>query len=103
MKRTAFLAGTAALPLAASAQSLTQITVASAPNDDLIGVLWGIESGAFRKAGLDVSLQKVQQRHGGRCGRRRRRDRYREIEPDLAAGRTLEGLSIRARCSGRHL
>jgi ABC-type nitrate/sulfonate/bicarbonate transport system substrate-binding protein len=59
MKRTAFLAGTAALPLAASAQSLTQITVASAPNDDLAGLLWALETGAFRKAGLDVVVQKA--------------------------------------------
>jgi len=60
MKRSIFLAGSAALlPLRAGAQTLTPITVASAPNDDLAGLLWGLESGAFRKAGLDVDLQKA--------------------------------------------
>jgi NitT/TauT family transport system substrate-binding protein len=60
MKRSAFLAGSAAvLPLAATGQTLTQITVASAPNDDLAGLLWALETGAFRKAGLDVVVQKA--------------------------------------------
>lgn len=60
MKRAGFLASAAALlPAAARAQALTQITVASAPNDDLIALLWGIESGAFRKAGLDIVIQKA--------------------------------------------
>ncbi|HEV8020939.1 MAG TPA: ABC transporter substrate-binding protein [Candidatus Lustribacter sp.] len=66
MKRAGFVAsigaigGAAALlPVAARAQTLTQITVASAPNDDLIALLWGIESGAFRKAGLDIVIQKA--------------------------------------------
>jgi NitT/TauT family transport system substrate-binding protein len=60
MKRTVFIAGTAALlPLAARAQNLTQISVASAPNDDLAGLLWALETGAFRKAGLDVEIQKA--------------------------------------------
>lgn len=61
MKRLAFLATSAALaarPVRGGTQTLTPVSVASAPNDDLIGVLWGIESGAFRKAGLDVTLQK---------------------------------------------
>lgn len=59
MKRAGFLAAAALLPVTARAQTLTQITVASAPNDDLIAMMWGIESGAFRKAGLDVVLQKA--------------------------------------------
>jgi NitT/TauT family transport system substrate-binding protein len=62
MKRSAFVVGsTTALalrPRRSSAQTLTPVVVASAPNDDLIGTLWGIETGAFRKVGLDVSLQK---------------------------------------------
>lgn len=60
MKRSAFLASSAAvMPLAATGQTLTQITVASAPNDDLAGLLWALETGAFRKAGLDVAVQKA--------------------------------------------
>jgi NitT/TauT family transport system substrate-binding protein len=59
MKRSVFVAGAALLPVAARAQNLTQITVASAPNDDLAGLLWGLETGAFRKAGLDVVVQKA--------------------------------------------
>jgi NitT/TauT family transport system substrate-binding protein len=43
----------------AHAQPLTKLRIASAPNDDLIGVLWGLETGAFRKAGLDVEVQKA--------------------------------------------
>lgn len=59
MRRSAFLAAAAAVPLAAGAQNLTRVTVASAPNDDLAGLLWAIDSGAFRKAGLDVVVQKA--------------------------------------------
>jgi ABC-type nitrate/sulfonate/bicarbonate transport system substrate-binding protein len=60
MKRSAFLASSAAaLPLVATGQTLTPITVASAPNDDLAGLLWALETGAFRKAGLDVVVQKA--------------------------------------------
>lgn len=61
MRRSAFFAASAApfaLPLAARAQTLAKIRVASAPNDDLIASLWALETGAFRKAGLDVDLQK---------------------------------------------
>jgi NitT/TauT family transport system substrate-binding protein len=66
MRRSVFisnatLAGTIALgiPHLAQAQTLTKLTLASAPNADLIATLWGLETGAFRKVGLDVSLQKA--------------------------------------------
>lgn len=62
MLRSAILAaaGAAALaPRIAAAQPLTTVRVASSPNDDLIAVLLGIENGAFRKAGLDVTLTKA--------------------------------------------
>jgi NitT/TauT family transport system substrate-binding protein len=38
---------------------LTTIHVASAPDEDVVGALWGVESGAFRKASLDVDVQKA--------------------------------------------
>jgi len=62
VKRSAFLAASTALavvPATVRAQTLTTVTVASAPNEDLLGTLWALETGAFRKAGLDVVLQKA--------------------------------------------
>jgi NitT/TauT family transport system substrate-binding protein len=62
MQRSSFLAASAALalcPAVVTAQNLVVVRVASAPNDDLLATLWGLESGAFRKAGLDVQLQKA--------------------------------------------
>lgn len=62
MQRSAFLAASAALtfaPALVRSQTLTTVTVASAPNDDLLGTLWALETGTFRKAGLDVQLQKA--------------------------------------------
>lgn len=62
MQRSAFLASGAALTLCArvvAAQPLTSIRIASAPDEDVVGALWGVESGAFRKAGLDVTVQKA--------------------------------------------
>lgn len=61
MRRSAFLPASmafAAVPQIARAQSPAHVRVASAPNDDLIAVLWGIEGGAFRRAGIEVTLQK---------------------------------------------
>jgi NitT/TauT family transport system substrate-binding protein len=62
MRRSAIVAAAAAVTLAptiARAQALKPVHVASAPNDDLIAVLWAIEGGGFRRAGLDVTLQKA--------------------------------------------
>jgi NitT/TauT family transport system substrate-binding protein len=62
MRRNAFLASGAAftaLPRPAASQPLPSIRVASAPDEDIIAALWGVESGAFRKAGLDVAVQKA--------------------------------------------
>jgi NitT/TauT family transport system substrate-binding protein len=33
------------------------IRISSAPDEDILGTLWGIESGSFKKAGLDVDLR----------------------------------------------
>lgn len=62
MRRSAFLVSGAALaaaPRPAASQSQPSIRIASAPDEDIIAALWGVESGAFRKAGLDVSVQKA--------------------------------------------
>jgi NitT/TauT family transport system substrate-binding protein len=62
MQRSLFLvsvAGATVAPRLAFAQTLTPVRVASSPNDDLIAVLLGLENGAFRKAGLDVTLTKA--------------------------------------------
>jgi NitT/TauT family transport system substrate-binding protein len=42
-----------------SAQTLTPLRVASSPSEDVVALLWGLEGGAFRAAGLDVQLQKA--------------------------------------------
>lgn len=62
MRRSTFVALSTALavtPGAVFAQELTQIRIASAPDEDVIGALWGVESGAFRKAGLDVVITRA--------------------------------------------
>jgi NitT/TauT family transport system substrate-binding protein len=60
VRRAAVLFGALLAPVApALAQAPIRIRVASSPNSDLIAVLWGLESGAFRAAGLDVNLQKA--------------------------------------------
>lgn len=41
----------------ASAQGLTSIKAAGVPEDSAVPVLWGIQSGIFRRHGLDVSLE----------------------------------------------
>lgn len=43
----------------ASAQSLTVIRVASTADDDDTAILYGIQSGAFQRAGLDVQFQTL--------------------------------------------
>jgi NitT/TauT family transport system substrate-binding protein len=51
------IAGSVMVPHAAFAQQRTAITTAGLPEDSATPVLHAIESGAFRKAGLDVTLQ----------------------------------------------
>ncbi|HXP93770.1 MAG TPA: ABC transporter substrate-binding protein [Candidatus Binatia bacterium] len=62
MRRSSFIASAAALALTArpvGSQALTSIHIASAPDEDIVGALWGVESGIFRRAGLDVTVQKA--------------------------------------------
>lgn len=61
-RRSQFLAvaGAACVaPRAVGAQPLTRLRLASAPDEDIVGALWAQSSGAFRKAGLDVDIQKA--------------------------------------------
>lgn len=62
MRRSAFVVsavGLAAAPALVRGQSPVKIHVASAPDEDVIGALWGVESGAFKKAGLDVEVSRA--------------------------------------------
>lgn len=64
MQRTAFLAGalslgTIGLPGRAASQSLTKIRIAGSPDQDIVGALWGAQSGLFEKNGLDVELTRM--------------------------------------------
>jgi NitT/TauT family transport system substrate-binding protein len=60
--RAAVLVAAALAPLArwAGAQELVTIKTASSPLDVVTPMLWGIKSGMFRRAGLDVSLEAMQ-------------------------------------------
>jgi len=67
MDRRTFVAGAAAVaslsgPGAALAQTAAPVTLraASSPVDDVAPVLWGIHNGSFVKAGLDVSLARME-------------------------------------------
>jgi NitT/TauT family transport system substrate-binding protein len=52
------LAATAAIgPRAARAQTLTPLVLAGVPEDSITPVLYGMQSGIFRKYGLDVRLE----------------------------------------------
>ena len=42
---------------AQSAPARTSVRVASAPDEDILGTLWGIQSGIFQKNGLDVEMR----------------------------------------------
>jgi ABC-type nitrate/sulfonate/bicarbonate transport system substrate-binding protein len=53
----ALAATVAAAPLAARAQSLTPLVLAGVPEDSITPVLYGMQSGIFRKYGLDVKLE----------------------------------------------
>jgi NitT/TauT family transport system substrate-binding protein len=60
MKRRTALAGVSALlatPALAYGQSLTAITVAGVPEESATPALWARQSGMFRRAGLDVSVE----------------------------------------------
>jgi NitT/TauT family transport system substrate-binding protein len=65
MIRREFISLAAAFPLAggtALAQTpgpLVPLRVASAPDEDVLGALWGQSSGIFRRYGLDVRLQAM--------------------------------------------
>lgn len=59
-KRAGFLGATAAfaaVPRFAGAQGLTKLRVSGSPDHDIIGTLWGVQSGLFAKYGLDVTVQ----------------------------------------------
>ncbi len=60
LSRRAFVASALAAGVAAPnvvrAQSLVPIRCSSAPDDDVSSVLYAIDTGMFRKAGLDVSI-----------------------------------------------
>jgi NitT/TauT family transport system substrate-binding protein len=60
LSRRTVLAGAAAsliAPNVASAQAATTILAAGLPEDSATPVLYGISSGAFKRAGLDVTMQ----------------------------------------------
>jgi NitT/TauT family transport system substrate-binding protein len=50
------LAAAALAPAAGRAQTLTAIRVATAPDEDCVACLYAIQSGLFRRNGLDVTL-----------------------------------------------
>jgi hypothetical protein len=47
----------ASVPIGGSAQALPRVRVTGVPTDDLVAVLYGVHSGAYQKAGLDVVYQ----------------------------------------------
>jgi len=60
LSRPAFLAGgLAALAAPALGADLTPVRVAGTPDADLVGTLWGIHSGIFQRAGLDVHVDRL--------------------------------------------
>jgi NitT/TauT family transport system substrate-binding protein len=59
-RRSTFaLALLALLPFRTESQTLTKIVVAMTPTDDAAALLYGVQSGVFRRAGLDVDVQKA--------------------------------------------
>jgi NitT/TauT family transport system substrate-binding protein len=46
-------------PRLARTQGLTRIRIAGSPDQDIIGALWGQQSGIFRKYGLDVETARM--------------------------------------------
>src|SRR5580700_8149925 len=62
MRRRAALAAGAVIAVApafAGAQTLPKVRVAASPDEDILGALWGVQSGIFRKYGLDVDVQRA--------------------------------------------
>lgn len=62
LPRSRFLAATAALALVprfASAQGLTKVRISGSLDHDIIGALWGVQSGIFAKYGLDVDVRSA--------------------------------------------
>jgi ABC-type nitrate/sulfonate/bicarbonate transport system substrate-binding protein len=62
LSRSGFVAAAGAFALAparAPAQGLTPLRVAGSADEDIVGTLWGIQSGIFPKYGLDVSVQRL--------------------------------------------
>jgi NitT/TauT family transport system substrate-binding protein len=62
MRRSTFaISGAAALlaPAAVQAQSQKAVMLGTAPNEDALGAVWARDSGAFTRAGLDVTIQKA--------------------------------------------
>lgn len=62
--RSRFLAGTTAAAAAlaaraARAQTLTPVTIGMTTTDDAAALLIGVQTGIFRRAGLDVTVQKA--------------------------------------------
>ena len=57
MKRGSWIAAAAAAPLAAAAQPLIHVVVATAPIDGGISALVGVRGGFYKNHGLDVDLQ----------------------------------------------
>ena len=55
----ASVAALAAAPVVLRAQALVPLRCASAPDDDVSAVLYAIDAGLFRKAGLDVSIERA--------------------------------------------
>ena len=58
-RQTALALGSAflAAPSAAFAQSAAQMILAAVPEESVTPALWALQSGMFRKAGLDVDVQ----------------------------------------------
>src|ERR1700722_10337259 len=62
MRRRAALAAGAVIavaPAIGSAQTLPKVPVAASPDEDILGALWGAQSGIFRKYGLAVDVQRA--------------------------------------------
>jgi NitT/TauT family transport system substrate-binding protein len=62
MNRRTLLASTAALaalPSALRAQSLSRLVLGTVPEESVTPALWALESGMFRKGGLDVDIERA--------------------------------------------
>jgi NitT/TauT family transport system substrate-binding protein len=62
MRRSTLLAAGIAgtlVPAIVRAQTLPKVRVAASPDEDILGSLWGVQSGIFRKYGLDVEVTRA--------------------------------------------